>query len=272
VSDPRTTPDRRWLLPVAEAAVICGAAIAWLLPTHPLWPLALASTALLAVLVLAVTWIGSGIFGPALIRGLAGRSQVALTFDDGPDPEHTLAIAAILTEAGQRGTFFVVGEQVREHPELVRELVAQGHELGLHSDDHSLTSTLPSMRWLRDDFARSARTLEETVGRSPRFYRPPVGLLNPRIHLVAREGGWQVIGWTVRARDGVPADPRAVAQRIERGLRDGAVILMHDHLRRGGRPAAVEALPRVLETLQARGLRSVPLSELLDVPAWRESG
>ena len=272
MTPPLTTPDRRWVLPAASVVVAGGVAAAWLLPSHPLWPLAAASLLFALVVVAAVAWIRAGIFGPVSIRGRRGHGRVALTFDDGPDPEHTLAIASALEAVGQRATFFVVGERVRQHPELVRRLVDRGHDLGLHSDDHSLKSSLPSMRWLRDDFRHSAEALSEVVGRSPRFYRPPVGLVNPRIQRVAAEAGLLVIGWSVRARDGVAADAEAVAARVSAGLVDGAIVLMHDHLRGGGRPAARDALPAVLAILEERGLRSVPLSELLEVPAWGDSG
>ena len=176
-------------------------------------------------------------------------------------------MARLLEERGHRGTFFVVGERVERHPTLVARLVEQGHDVGVHSYDHSLASSMPSMAWLERDFLRSRDAVERAVGRRPRFYRPPVGLLNPRIHRVARAGGWTIAGWSVRARDGIPTRASAILRRVLPALRPGAVVLMHDRLK-DGEPASVEALPGILDELERRGLRSVPLSLLSGIEAF----
>lgn len=261
------SPDRRWFLPLTALLVAAGAACAWLHPDRPLWPLVGATVVFMGAVAAGVAWIGSGFFGSVLIRGPGTGDRVALTFDDGPDPVSTEAVARLLEERGHRGTFFVVGERVERHPTLVARLVEQGHDVGVHSYDHSLASSMPSMAWLERDFLRSRDAVERAVGRRPRFYRPPVGLLNPRIHRVARAGGWTIAGWSVRARDGIPTRASAILRRVLPALRPGAVVLMHDRLK-DGEPASVEALPGILDELERRGLRSVPLSLLSGIEAF----
>ena len=261
------SPDRRWVLPLTALIVAVTALGGWLLPGHPLWPLAGAGVLFVAAVTAGVTWVGSGIFGPVLVRGPAEGGRIALTFDDGPDPVTTAEVARLLEERGHRGTFFVVGERAAQHADLVARLVDAGHDVGVHSFDHSLASSMPSMAWLERDFRRSREVLEQAVGRSPRFYRPPVGLLNPRIHRVARTGGWTIACWSVRARDGVPTTSAAVLGRVLPSLRAGAVVLLHDRLE-GGEPACLGALPPILDELDRRGLRSVTLSALSGIPAF----
>jgi len=258
------SPDRRWILPSLAVLVAAAVACAWWFPGRPLLPVAAAGALFAAAVAVGVTRVGSGIFGPVLVRGPATRGTLALTFDDGPDPVHTPEIARLLESRGHRATFFVVGERAERHAELLGSLVERGHEVGIHSYDHSLASSVPSMRWLEDDFARATRAVAGAIGHRPLLYRPPVGLLNPRIHRVARRGGWTIVGWTVRAMDGVSTGADAVLGRVVPGLTAGAVVLLHDRLA-GGTPAAVEALPAILDALERNDLRAVTLSELTGV-------
>jgi len=261
------TPNRRWLLFGSFVLTYLSVAASWLLPGRPLWPTLIGALLCGAVIAIGVASFRSGIFGAVVYRGRAAEGALALTFDDGPDPVHTLRVADLLEEAGQRGTFFLVGERARAHPEVAQALVERGHEVGIHSYRHSLAHNFPSMSMLWRDFRESSRAVEEACGRWPRLYRPPVGLLNPRILRVARQGDWVVVGWSVRARDGVRTEPERVQQRVLARLDAGDVVLMHDRIA-SGEPAALAALPGILREMERRGLRSVGLSELLGTPAW----
>jgi peptidoglycan/xylan/chitin deacetylase (PgdA/CDA1 family) len=262
------SPDRRWILPTLAAMVAIGVACAWVVPGRPLWPVATAGILFAGAVAVGVTWVGSGIFGQVLVSGPKAGDRLALTFDDGPDPQVTREIARLLEARGFHGTFFVVGERAERHRELLRGLVDAGHEVGIHSYDHSPASSFPAMGWLAQDFERATAAVEGAIGRHPRLYRPPVGLLNPRIHRVARRGGWTIVGWTVRARDGVPTSVDAVLRRVLPGLRAGAVVLLHDRLR-SGTPASLEALPAILDEMENRGLGAVTLSALTGIDAYR---
>lgn len=266
---PIVSTDRRWLLVTSFVLTYVATAASWLLPGRPLWPVLGGAVVLGAVMAVGVAFFRSGIFGPVIYRARAEEGLLSLTFDDGPDPSHTLHIADLLEAGGHRGTFFLIGKRARAFPELVRALVDRGHEVGIHSYRHSLAYNFPAMKMLWGDFLESSRAVQEACGRWPRLYRPPVGLLNPRILRVARLGGWAVIGWSLRSRDGVQTDPAGVQRRVMARLGPGEVVLMHDRIARG-EPAAVAALPGILAEMERRGLRSVGLSRLLGTEAYGE--
>src|SRR5436190_10435549 len=111
---------------------------------------------------------------PGLERGEAGGGKVALTFDDGPDPDATPAVLDALDGISAHATFFMLGEQLMQHQDIGREVVRRGHEVALHGFAHDEHSEL-SPQQARDDLARGLGALEASTGRHPRFYRPPYG-------------------------------------------------------------------------------------------------
>jgi peptidoglycan/xylan/chitin deacetylase (PgdA/CDA1 family) len=224
----------------------------------PLW-FALAAFAGYAAL---VTW---GVLSPSLEmfagviwRGPDGARGVALTFDDGPHPTFTQAVLEALDRADAKATFFVVGEKGARHPEILREIVARGHLLGIHGNRHDRTLAFRSFRRVRSDLSDALDVVASATGERPRFYRPAVGQTNPRIARAAKELGLTIVGWSLRGFDGVRVDPQHVVARIVPRLRDGAIVLLHDAAERDDRkPAAPDALPDILEAMRARGLPAV---------------
>jgi peptidoglycan/xylan/chitin deacetylase (PgdA/CDA1 family) len=201
------------------------------------------------------------VFVDALVRGPRGARGVALTFDDGPHPRWTPRVLEILARSGTRATFFVVGHKVEDHPEVLRAIVAAGHGVGLHSYAHDRLFALRSEGRVRDDLERGIVALERVLGRRPVLFRPPIGHTNPAIARVVDALDLVVVGWTLGGRDGVArARHEDVAARVRRDLRDGAIVLLHDAPERGDRePAAVRALPSILEAMAAGGLEAVPV-------------
>ncbi len=190
-----------------------------------------------------------------------GSDAVGLTFDDGPHREGTPAILAALAAAGAQATFFVVGEQVRRDPGVVREVVAAGHRLAVHGDRHRLL-TLVGPRALRADLDRCAALVAELGGRAPERYRPPFGVFTPAALLEARRRGWTPLLWSAwgcdwRAR----ATGASITARVTGAVRGGGdVVLLHDadhYCAPGSWRATAAALPQILDELAARGLRAV---------------
>jgi len=194
-----------------------------------------------------------------------GASPVVLTFDDGPDPEHTREVLDTLDKHDAKATFFVIGHKAEKHPELVREILERGHTVGVHGFAHERLFALRGSRHVRQDLERAIRTLEIITDRTPTLFRPPIGHTNPTIARIADQLDLTLVGWSVRARDGLAsATPQDVVSRIARGLKDGAIVLLHDAAERGGRkPAGVSALPEILEKIAAQNLRVVPLATFL---------
>jgi peptidoglycan/xylan/chitin deacetylase (PgdA/CDA1 family) len=242
---------------------------------HRQVPLALALPYLGAYLALVVA--GTAVprlqlWGDALCSVPDGRG-VAFGFDDGPHPEHTPRVLEALERHGAKATFFMIGEKVERHPEVAREVVRAGHEIASHGHRVDRALAFRGLPAIRDDLARSVGAIEAATGARPALFRPPYGVLNPRFFRACDELSLEVVGWSVRALDGVArTSAEAAARRVVRGLRDGAIVCMHDAAEIGDRrPVAAEALPAIFEALGRLQLAAVTVSELLasrpDAPA-----
>ncbi len=264
-------PPARVVLYGATAGVLGTTAYSIVRHPPPLGWSALLLVGYAGLLLCGVFILRLRVFVDAVVRGPRGARGVALTFDDGPHPRWTPRILDILARHGVRATFFVVGRKVEDHPEVVRAIVDAGHGVGLHSYAHDRLFSLRGERRVRDDLERGMATLERVVGRRPVLFRPPIGHTNPTIARVAEGLGLVVVGWTLGGRDGVArARPQDVANRVRRDLRDGAIVLLHDAPERGDRePAALRALPRILEAMAAERLDAVPVASWALVPAER---
>jgi peptidoglycan-N-acetylglucosamine deacetylase len=220
------------------------------------------TAAYLALFLCGIFILRLRVFVDAMVRGPRGAKGVALTFDDGPDPETTKRALDALDAAGAKATFFVIGKKAEAHPETVREILERGHEVGLHSYAHDRLFAMRGASAWRKDLKRCARVLHDITGSRVRIFRPPIGHTVPHTPRVVRELGLRVIGWSVGARDGIRGDPKDVARRVLEGAHDGAIVLLHDASERGTHePAGVAALPAILEGLKTKGLEVVPLSE-----------
>lgn len=210
-------------------------------------------------------WPRSQALGPNLLRlpaEPAGRGEVSLTFDDGPDPRVTPRVLDLLDRAGMKATFFVIGRHVRACPEIAAEIARRGHRVENHTDTHPHLFACYPAGLLRREVERAQDAVEAATGRRPRLFRAPAGLRNPLLDWVLHRAGLRLVAWTRRGFDAVDKNPAAVARRLLQGLAPGDVLLLHDGRAsgRGGNPAVLEALPRVLDALAARDLRSVPIS------------
>jgi len=185
-------------------------------------------------------------------------SGYGLTFDDGPHREGTPAVLEALAARGVRATFFLVGEQVARNPGLAAEIVAAGHGVGLHCDRHRNQLRL-GPRAVREDIMRAAARIEETTGRPIERYRPPYGIFNAAALALVRANGWRPLLWTHWGRDwSARATPESIAAKLVGGdVPEGSVLLLHDaddYGAEGSWRRTVAALPRVLSSLEERGL------------------
>jgi peptidoglycan/xylan/chitin deacetylase (PgdA/CDA1 family) len=236
------------------ALVLSAGASTLLLPG---WAASLTSTALLiaaiALLYKAVTTPGWA-FGPAL-RRVESPGRVALTFDDGPDPESTPALLEALRSAGMRATFFLLVDRAEQYPELARAIAAE-HEVGLHGLEHSVrTSLMPPLlgaRRLREGAQRLGAVLDQQVT----LYRPPFGITTPRLPKAAELAGLQTIWCSVRTLDGAGVAGEQLLEACRSAVA-GDIVLLHE-----GRPSTTAQVPRVLAELRERGLVSVTVGEL----------
>lgn len=197
------------------------------------------------------SWVGANL--QRLPRG-EGEGRVALTFDDGPDPEGTPAVLEVLARHGARASFFLVGRRAAAAPDLVAAIRDGGHTVENHSWGHPNGFCLLPPRAARREIARCQETLARLSGAAPCWFRAPAGLRNPWLDRVLRGEGLRLASWTRRGFDTVSADPKRIASRLLDGLAPGDVLLLHDRS-----PAGRAALPAVLTELESRGLAAVPL-------------
>lgn len=212
-----------------------------------------------------VGFLRLGMFVDVVYRGPRGARGVALTFDDGPSPDTTPLILDQLDAARVEATFFVLGKKAAAHPDLLREIAARGHTIGVHGHEHDRFLSLRSPARVARDIERAMAVVEAVTGVRPTLYRPPVGLTSPRIARALDAFDLTVVGWSVRALDGWRgARPERVAARVVSRLGDGAIVLLHDAAERDDyRPASVEALPKILAAMRARDLGGVKLDDWL---------
>lgn len=199
-------------------------------------------------------------------RAPAGQRSIALTFDDGPHPVTTRRVLALLAERGQRATFFVIGEKALRHPELLREMQAAGHAVGLHGHEHDHLYALRSRGRVQRDLALAQGSVAAALGAPARWFRPPIGFVSPAIAVAAELEGVELAGWSARALDGLAAaKPERVLRRALAAIEDGAVLLLHDAAESGDRaPASLEVLPALLDAVREKGLTAVTLDELFE--------
>lgn len=209
----------------------------------------------------------STILYPTLIRGRSDRPQVALTFDDGPDPDITPSVLDTLADFQARATFFVIGRYLEQHRGLGERLYREGHELGNHSWHHSRFQNFYSASGHGTEIDRCAELIK-TLTQSKRepLYRPPVGLKSPAMARAAHKRKLKVAAWSIHSRDTLAREPRAIANGVLSRIRPGDIVLLHDghDLAQHHRPLIRQALPLLLQGLRERGLNSVPVSELID--------
>jgi peptidoglycan/xylan/chitin deacetylase (PgdA/CDA1 family) len=222
--------------------------------------------ALLATLVDGIFRPSSSVFYPTLSSVKTSQPAIALTFDDGPHPETTPRILDVLAKYSAKGTFFVIGKHVEAHRSVAERIVAEGHELGNHSWQHSYRQNFQRGGPLTAEVMRAADCIRSITGREKLpLYRAPVGIKSPELARVAHALDLTIVAWSIHSRDTIDSNPDRVANRIVQGARPGSIALLHDGHERAGRVRtnALTALPKTLEGLAARQLNCVTVSELL---------
>ena len=230
----------------------------------------LARAAGLAVAAAGAQWAPAAALYATPLRRLLGIASsiarvdaVALTFDDGPDPEATPAVLSELERLGAPATFFLVGEAVERNPSLAREIVAAGHEVGVHCHRHRSPLRL-TPREASEDLRRASAAIRAATGAELRYYRPAYGLVTAAALATARSLGLQTVLWTRPGYDWEPTGTaESIAARVAGELHGRDVILLHD----GRHPTAErwrrtrDAIPLVAEAAAARDLSLAQLDD-----------
>lgn len=214
----------------------------------------------------------SQLFGPT-VRCTVSASQIALTFDDGPNPAVTPQLLDLLDRHSVRATFFVIGKFVRVCPDLVKEIAARGHAMGNHTETHA-NLFLRSRTGIRDELARCQEAISAAVpGDPPRWIRPPYGYRNPWLEGEASRAGLQVAMWSKICRDWKPQPPERLIERLASVARadrpSGDIVLLHDgdHRALGAdRRHVVRALEHWLPRWRDAGMEFVTMNSPASIP------
>ena len=200
-------------------------------------------------------------FTGAICRVECDDKKIALTFDDGPHPVYTREILDILSEYGVRATFFIVGKNAEEYPDLIIDEIADGHELGSHTYSHKFMKGL-SDNEITNELTENEEVISTICDYRFKSIRPPGGIYSDCLERAAEEFSYNVVLWSVDTRDWTRPDPERIVLAVESNVKDGDIILMHDYVS-GGASSTPAALRRIIPDLLERGFEFVTVSELL---------
>jgi peptidoglycan/xylan/chitin deacetylase (PgdA/CDA1 family) len=272
-------PERSAQQPWRPSALIRGsvalhlAGAGVMLARPPLWPWALSAVVADHLLLIAAgLWPKSRLLGPNWTRlpaaaGARATGAIAITIDDGPDPQITPRVLALLEAHGARATFFCIGERVARHPGLAREIVQRGHAIENHSQRHLHRFSLLGPRAVADEIGRAQQTIAAATGEVAQFFRAPAGLRNPFLEPVLARAGLRLVSWTRRGFDTVSGSAARVLGKLTRHLADGDILLLHDgHAARtaAGDAVILEVLPPLLAAVAAARLTPITLRAAAD--------
>jgi chitin deacetylase len=217
-----------------------------------------------AVLAAAGLWPRSSLLGPNVLRLSGERAEVALTIDDGPDPQVTPYVLDILAEKNIKATFFCIAAKVKMHPELVQRMIADGHHIENHSMQHRHYFSVMGMGGMKKEIMRAQQAIEEVTGRKPQFFRAPAGLRNPFLDPVLHKLDLKLVSWTRRGFDTRVHDAKKITKRLLANAKAGDILLLHDgnsSRRANGQAVILEVLPQLIDKLKQQNLHFVRIAD-----------
>ena len=218
-------------------------------------------------------WIGINAFGSARISSnyhvkafchnpSETEKKIALTFDDGPSV-FTLEVLDLLKKYNAKATFFCIGKNIEKHPEIVKQIIAEGHLVGNHSYNHSKFFDFYNAAAISEEIQKTDQLLEKLTSKKINFFRPPYGVTTPSIRRALKTTGHTVIGWNIRSLDGGTKDQNLIFNRIIKRISPGGIVLLHDT---GSH--SVSVLEQFLQFLQQNKYEVISVEELLNLKAY----
>ncbi len=229
--------------------------------THTVVPVQTQIPATKPVLTPTKTPVHAPVLGYPLFNGNTHLSEIALTFDDGPNPFYTPQVLAILHKYGVKATFFDVGYLVTDYPNMVRQEYNQGNIVANHSWSHPVLTYL-SAQAILSQLTSTTNAIQAAIGVRPTFFRPPYGATNNAVLAQARHLGYTTVLWDGSAGDWKLPGVGVIISKLLSYARNGAILLLHDG--GGNRAQTVAALPSIITILKNRGYRFVTIQQLVD--------
>jgi len=218
-------------------------------------------------------WIGINAVGSARISSnyhvkafcnnpLETEKKIALTFDDGPS-KFTLEVLALLKKYNAKATFFCIGKNIEKHPEIVKQIITEGHLVGNHSYSHSKFFDFYNAKQIQEEIEKTDALLEKFTSKKINFFRPPYGVTTPSIRRALKKTNHKVIGWNIRSLDGGTKNVESILNRIKKRVSAGGIVLLHDTGKH-----SVLVLEQFLQFLQQNNYEVISIEELLNLNAY----
>lgn len=205
------------------------------------------------------------VFGRVFYNMQTTQKIVALTFDDGPNPPYTEQLLDVLKENHVSATFFLIGQNVEKHPELVKRIAAEGHQLGNHTYHH-MDLLKADRKLIADEVDRTNQAIIAASGITPHLVRPPHGFRDPVVMEMMAERNLKVVEWSVMSRDWLNPGVDTIVERTISKVKNGSIILLHDGdgiAAQASRAQTIEATRRIIQILSAQGYKFVTVDEIL---------
>ena len=207
-----------------------------------------------------------GFFLPIISKGNSGKNIIALTFDDGPDPFTTHKILKLLKKYNVEATFFVTGENALKYPNLIDEILINGHSIGNHSYSHDVFIMLKSEKKLKEEILTTQKILQK-FNIVPIVFRPPVGITNPKLKKILQEMNMYCVTFNIRAFDGGNRNINNIANKILKKVKPDGIIILHDKLPKNKTllPVFFKQLEILLVGLQIKKIKIAPLAKVIGI-------
>lgn len=226
------------------------------------------------ILLIFVIWITLTIIGSFHIRWnyflkakhrnyKVEQNAVAITFDDGPNVDFTPRVLRLLKEYNAKATFFLIGKNVIQNPEITKQILSHGHTIGNHSFSHSNGYGFKSTKNVLEDIKRAQNVVWEITGLKLNFFRPPFGVANPNIASAVKSLNLETFGWSIRSYDTTSKSTEKIIRDMTLNIRNGDVLLMHDTSDR-----SIQILEQLLQFLEINNLKSITLEDLFNYQAY----
>lgn len=191
------------------------------------------------------------------------QNEIAITFDDGPHPEFTPKVLDLLKTNNVKGTFFCIGKHIESYPELFKRIISEGHTIGNHTFNHENNFGFIKTKEVIKELESTNEIIEKISRLKVNLFRPPFGVTNPRIKRGVNTIGLQSIGWSIRSFDTTSKPKKTIVESIEKNLKKGDVILLHDTSEK-----SVEILEQLLLFLKQNKYESVTIDSLFNIKAY----
>ncbi len=203
-------------------------------------------------------------YGPTLFKGNTADKVVSLTFDDGPYPVYTEKILRILQDNDIEATFFLVGENIEEHPEIARKVVEAGQIVGIHAYTHKDMLRM-NQEEVYQQLEQAKTSVKKHLGQDAIYFRPPHGFKDYRVMAATAKAQVQVVTWSAMGQDWKEISAKQVVENVMKDIHPGSIVLLHDGdspNNIASRQRTVEALPMLLQALQQEGYRVISLDAM----------